>query len=292
MPHKTNDSAGRTDLWVPYFSQLEVIPQFNIRTDYGDLEDLSSIESEGVKTPLRGWRKGGKYYITEGHRRYAKLAQLFEKDGVDRKVPFMLEPQKYTDADRIMDMLSLNTGKQLTPLEQAEGIIRLKNGYGKSEADIARTLGKSRAYINRLAEFSKATPEIRQAVLDKTISATTAVDLIIAKQQDTFIEDLKAGVYDKPSKYDLFSGNGSGSAPALKASASTGKTAQIKKNDIKKQKAKGEVAEINSWAILKNFIKNYEGTPSDPAEAKTFLFIGKVINNKIDEEQLKRKFKK
>lgn len=289
---RVTDPAGRTDLWKPKFSQLVIVPKLNVRTDYGDLEDLSSIATVGVKQPLRGWREDGKYYVTDGHRRYEKLAELFKKDKIDREVLFILEPKGYTDQQRVLDMFRLNTGKQLTPLEQAEGIFRLKEKFGMSEADIARELGKSAAYINRLSEFSKASPELKEAVANNTISATTAVNLLVANQEEQFLKDLDAGVYEPPKGNELFQGDSTG-APIRRAGS--GKTARIKESEIKKKNQQGgaEVKDppINSWGILKGFVKNYEGKPSDPAAAKFFLFIGKVISNTATEADMKRTFK-
>src|SRR5689334_13723541 len=109
----------KRDLMMVPADNLLLIEGLNIREDMGDLEGLAaSIKEHGVKVPLRGYKEKGadRYCVVDGHRRYAAL-QILASQGVNGiLVPFVTEPQKYSDEQRVIDMFIMNDGKNLTPL--------------------------------------------------------------------------------------------------------------------------------------------------------------------------------
>lgn len=168
--------AKRTDIYKVPFPQLRIKEGFNIRTDMGDINELAgSILANGVKNSLRGYRskEDGEevFIVTDGHRRYAALKQLFESGNTDILAPFVLEERSYNDEQRIFDMFICNEGKQLNPLEQALGIQRLVN-YGYDLKEISSKLGKTLNYVQKLNALNELPKKAIKMIEDGKISAT------------------------------------------------------------------------------------------------------------------------
>src|ERR1700744_1643846 len=148
----------KTDLPKVPFNLLQVREGFNIRKDMGNIEELAnSIAENGVRVPLRGYKVKGEdtYVVVDGHRRYAACKLVVDRTGEMIKVPFLLEPQKYNDEQRILDMFITNDGKELTVLEKAAGIERMIN-FDWPIDDIAKKIGKSAGYVRRLSSLNTA----------------------------------------------------------------------------------------------------------------------------------------
>lgn len=172
--------AKKTDFWKPHFDTIVSNEEFNIRTDYGDIEGLAnSIQTSGLKKPLSGHRdkETNLWYVTDGHRRYRAIKLLRER-GVDYDyVPFVLEPKGYSVEDRAFDLFLMNDGKPLTPLEQCELFKRFML-YGYTIKEIARKIERNQGYVRSMLEVANLPKVIKNEVAENKISATTAVKLI------------------------------------------------------------------------------------------------------------------
>lgn len=157
--------------------------EFNIRTDYGDLETLKeSIRVNGVKKPLQGKRDGNYFKITDGFRRTAAVQQLLEEGHEVARVPLQLEGREYNDEKRIFDMFISNDGKNLTSLEEGIGFKRLQN-LGYDQTEIASKLGKTPAHVSNMVSLANAPKHIQNELQEGNISASTALE-ILRKGQD------------------------------------------------------------------------------------------------------------
>lgn len=189
------------------FELLVTREGFNVREDMGNIDELAaSIKENGVKVPLRGYKEKGadKFYITDGHRRYEACAIVVEQTGQSILVPFVLEPQGYNDEQRVIDMFITNEGKPLTPLEQSEGINRLKN-WGYSDAEIAKKIGKSSVYVWKLAHLYSAPQKLKTLIKNGKVSASLSMEFIAKGEADAFLQSIENGEYDtKPNGQDLF----------------------------------------------------------------------------------------
>jgi ParB/RepB/Spo0J family partition protein len=262
---------------VPY-ENLKIITDFNIRTDYGDIPLLcSQILEHGVKVPLQGYKEKGSeiYVIKDGHRRYKALTYLKENGQLPESIfiPFVLEPQKYNDERRVIDMFIMNEGKPLTPLEQAEGIKRLQQ-WGHSDKEIASKIGRSIAYIGKLALLISAPKKLTNMIESGKVSASFAMDIISKGETDKFLADVDAGKFDSQS-----TSNGHEIFPDA-----TPKKAKAKIT-------KGDIDQVNSWKLFKKWAVNVDDKLMETDKAKVFKMLCRMMNNELTEDHFKRFFK-
>lgn len=152
--------------------------EFNIRKDYGDITKLKeSIIVNGVKVPLRGYKDGDTWVITDGFRRLRAVSAALA-EGVDiGRIPFVTEPKGYTKQDRMLDMFILNDGKRLTPIE--EGILFKKlEVYGYTRKEISLKTGRPESHISNMIALGNQTELTKALVAKGEISASTVVKLM------------------------------------------------------------------------------------------------------------------
>ena len=131
----------RTDVFHLSPSDIKIEEGFNPRQDYGDMELLAdSITQNGVKVPLKGFKKNGEYVLTDGHRRLKASMMVMEKYP-EILIPFIVDKSGNSEEQRIIDVMICNDGKNLNPLEEAEVINRLIN-FGLKEREISKRTGK------------------------------------------------------------------------------------------------------------------------------------------------------
>ncbi|MDR2077054.1 MAG: ParB/RepB/Spo0J family partition protein [Desulfovibrio sp.] len=124
------------------------------------LQDLAlSIRSQGLLQPLLVRPldgQPGKYEIVAGERRWraGQLAAL-------REVPVVI--RHFSDLETLAAALIENLQREdLNPLEEAQGIQRLKEEFGLSQEDLAARLGKSRSAIANSLRLLSLPEEFRR----------------------------------------------------------------------------------------------------------------------------------
>ena len=162
---------------------------FNVRVDYGDIDELArNIEENGVKVPTRGFKSDTngetKYVLTDGHRRI-EACKLLNSKGIDLLIPFIVDKTEQSVEQRVIDILACNDGKRLTPLEEAEAIHRLLN-YGLSEKDIVKRTGKTGVYISNLKLLQAAPQKVKLLITNDVVSATLAMKVL--RETENFLE--------------------------------------------------------------------------------------------------------
>jgi len=268
----------KKDLILVPYKNLKVIEGFNIRNDYGPLELFAeNLLENGVKVPMQGYKEKGTdfYFIKDGHRRYEALKYLDESGRLPDPfyVQFIVEPQKYNDEQRIIDMFVMNDGKPLTPLEQAEGVRRLQN-YGYSDKDIATKTGRSIAYVGKLASLITAPKRLIKLIENNKIAASFAMDIISKDETDKFLQDVDAGLFEvqqATNGHEIF------------------ESEPIKKSKTKI--TKGDLKTTNSWKEFKKFAKTADVKLMDEEKAKAFKWLCRMMNNELTEDHFKRYFK-
>jgi ParB family transcriptional regulator, chromosome partitioning protein len=160
--------------------RLEPNPQ-QPRVDIGDLEELiASIKERGVLEPLlvRPSQVGGRFMIISGERRFraAREAGLREVPCIELEVD-----------DRAVAEIALIENlqrKDLTPYEESEGLLALKERFGYTHEDIAKKIGKSRSSVTESLIIAGLPDEIKSLCQKSSINSKSML-LQVAKQTDS-----------------------------------------------------------------------------------------------------------
>lgn len=189
----TEEKVIRKEYYFVPLSKIEVEDGFNAREDYGDIDALAvSIKNNGIKVPLRGYKKRGEdtYVVTDGHRRLKAVNLAIKKGAVIDAVPFITEAWQ-SDDRRVLDMIVCNDGKPLTMLEEAE-VYRRLIAWGWTEARVAKETGKTKTAVNNCLILLKATPELKNKIQTGVVSATVVLEKLRkkdAKEVDKEVQD-------------------------------------------------------------------------------------------------------
>jgi len=237
--------------------QIGVIPNFNVRIDYGDINELArSIEANGIKQPLRGHldRIEGKIMVTDGHRRL-KAIQLLAKKGVKIRVPIISDARD-SEEQRVLNMLILNAGKKLNPVEESEVINRLSN-YGYPEDEIRDKTGFTKVYICNLKLLNASPKKVKDLILKNIVSATLAMQIFREEKDYTKAQELIENTIISKG-YD-----------------EEGNKKKITQKDLNKHKGK-----TNSYSALKKVFNKFGKNQLTPRQDKIDLFnFMKQIND-------------
>jgi len=236
----------------------------NVRTDYGDLKLLAKQiqENGGIRIPCKGFKKDGKYYLTDGHRRYRAAKLILEETGEVIDIPILSE-KEITEEKRVIDMIICNEGKPLNPVEQADAINRLIE-YGMDEKTIMDRTGFSNVYICNLKMLHKAPKKIKDLIINNVISATLAMAVMRKEKDfDKAIQSIEEAIAFKQ--------------------ATQKNTAKITERDFRKAKKK-----VNSFSAIKKAYKHYEKHNLTVRQDKIelFAFIARIMEGDVSYEEL------
>ena len=266
------DNSKRNSHFKVPFSQLRIVEGLNIRSDYGDIQELAnSIKENGVKMPLRGSSKSNLYYIVDGHRRFQAM-QLLYNEGIEVSCNFIVQEKGTNDEQQVIDMFITNEGKALTPLEQAEGVRRLL-AYGWTEKKIADRLAKSPSYINKLNLLNKAPEKLLNLIRSNEISSTLAIDVVSKNETTDFLKQFEKDKAEEEEKEELFEHDKGYSEPKF--------SERYTRKNFKK---------VNSFSELKKFVKGGDTDSIDPSKQEAYDFLVKILNNKVTIEDINEFF--
>jgi ParB family chromosome partitioning protein len=150
------------------------------RADMGDLAELTdSIRDKGVLEPLlvRYAPLTGRWMIIAGERRFraSTAAGLLEVPCIELNV----DDQGVAEIALIENMQR----KDLTPWEEADGLLALCNRFGYTHEEVAQKIGKSRSTVTEALSLSTIPLEIREACRAASISSKSHL-LQIVRQPD------------------------------------------------------------------------------------------------------------
>jgi ParB family chromosome partitioning protein len=176
-------AAGRADMFKIDPRTIVVEEGFNGR-DFSTadtaahVEALSiSISEKGVLQPLTVRLADDKVLLVDGECRL-RATLLSIKNGADIKtVPCISEDRHANDADRIASLITRNSGKPLTILEQA-GVYKRLAAFGLKQAEIARKVGVTASQVSHVLDLAGAPQEVQEMVRRGEVSATTATKTI------------------------------------------------------------------------------------------------------------------
>lgn len=164
--------------------QLQIEPGYNVRDlttpdAIAGLHDLKReiIAQGGVKTALTVRIKGEGVYIVRGHRRHAATMLAIAEGHNIVSIPANPEDTGSNEESRVIDLVTSNSGKPLTPLESAE-VMRRLIGFGNTDDMVMQKTGWSRGTIDGYKVLLGATVEVREMVRAGEVAASTAVAAI------------------------------------------------------------------------------------------------------------------
>ena len=182
MAHAMNNVNGyvsRKDLFMVDPKSIIVVNGFNPRTDFSGEDDLmKSIINVGVLEPIEVRKtKENTLELIDGERRLRATLKAIEQGNDIKAIPCCLVPQKTSEIDLLVRALTRNTGKPLTPVEEANSFKKLQ-GWGWEVKKIAEFIGRSIPYIYKRLELCAASPELEKAINAKEITVTEAQTII------------------------------------------------------------------------------------------------------------------
>jgi ParB/RepB/Spo0J family partition protein len=175
-------------------------PEIDIRQDQGDLEQLANeIVEFGVNTPLRIFNEGGKLYINFGNRRKRAFDILKKRGTPLQAVPCIVDPKGHSMENRMFELITSNSGKELTMLEQAEMTQRLIKNFGYKPKDIAAKFKRSEGWISNLMLLSSVPKQVKQAIETGKIMPTRVIEMARQTEPTKLVEEVAAFVAEKDS---------------------------------------------------------------------------------------------
>jgi len=186
-------SVGRSDLFRLNLDDINVVEGFNVREHDAAYEEhiallALSISEVGVLEPLRGYISDGKFYLTNGHSRLIAVRKANAELGASiETVPVLPEPKYSNEADRVLTLLTSNSGRPLSALEQAKVFKRLVD-FGWSESDIARKSGVSVTTVIRALEMNALPEAAKQLIRDGKASASLTLETVKSGELDKLTE--------------------------------------------------------------------------------------------------------
>jgi ParB family transcriptional regulator, chromosome partitioning protein len=142
---------------------------------------VQSIREKGVIQPLlvrplddAGGETGADFELVAGERRWraAQRAGLHE-------VPVVIRP--FGDSEVLEIALVENLQREdLTPLEEADAYSRLMQEFGRSQAEVAETIGKSRSHVANTLRLLALPPPVKHQLEEGALTAGHARALLAA----------------------------------------------------------------------------------------------------------------
>src|ERR1700754_51521 len=150
------------------------------RVEIGDLSELiSSVKEHGVLEPLlvKPSAIKGRWMIIAGERRWRAATA----SGL-REVPCI---EKDVDEDVVAEIALIENmqRKDLTPWEEADGLLALCERYGYTHEDVARKVGKSRSTVTEALSIAAIPEEVREKCRRADITSKSLL-LEIIRQPD------------------------------------------------------------------------------------------------------------
>lgn len=155
------------------------------------IEDLAnSIKEHGVIQPLVVRKVENGYEIVAGERRWraAREAGLTEVPCVVREL---------TDEQNMLFAIIENMQREdLNPIEEAEGLQRMITNFGMTQSEISKSVGKSRPYITNSLRLLKLPEEIKDMMVDGSLTTGHGRALITIEDEEKAVEIAKKVVKD------------------------------------------------------------------------------------------------
>lgn len=162
------------------------------RQNVGDLSELvASVQEKGVLEPILVRRRGPRFEIVAGERRYRAAVEV----GLP-EIPCVIKD--LTDAEAMEIALVENLQrKDLTAFEEADGLRVLAETHGYTHEMMAEKLGKSRTTVTETLSLSSMPDRVRELCRLADISSKSLLIQVVRQQTPekmvSFIDALQKG---------------------------------------------------------------------------------------------------
>lgn len=190
---------GRLEHALIKVDAIEAIPGWNVRQETEDLQEhirglAASIREIGLQEPISVFYADNdhgktKAYIIDGHNRFKAICLVNEEDRQNgqeitvKGVPCFIK-NKLSEAERTLQMLVMNSGKPLEPLEIALVFDRLHNNFGWSIEEIAKKGNVSIGDVYNKLALANAPQELIDLIKKGVVSPTLVQSVIREKGED------------------------------------------------------------------------------------------------------------
>ena len=160
-------------------------------------ELAQSIKSYGVIQPILVTKRGERYLIVAGERRF-RASKIAEK----KTIPAIVKD--FTDAEIKEVALLENIQRQdLNPIETARAIKELQDEYGWTQDALAEKLGKSRPAIANSLRLLSLCPEVIELVELGKLSAGHARSLVVVTNPEVQLKLANQVINNKLTVRDM-----------------------------------------------------------------------------------------
>lgn len=175
-------AEGVKDLYMLDPHKITEEPGWNARVEGADLaahvrQLANSIKEIGIQEPLTVYVKNDAIILTNGHCRLAAVMLAIAEGSEIKAIPCRVEERYSSESDRVLSLITRNSGKPLTPLEMSSVFKRLL-AFGWNPFDIAKKAGFSTTYVINLLTLSGAPDEIKEQVASGSVSASLATEVM------------------------------------------------------------------------------------------------------------------
>lgn len=180
----------RSDIIQADPRSLKIVADLNGREDYGDMEELKAeIRAAGrILNNSIGFRKEGAIHIINGHRRNRAAIALIESGEMpELRQPITVLKGIPTELEMIQIMLLSNRGKNFTPLEDANTMLRMLN-LGSTPKQIAEAYGKTEAHVCNSLALAKLPIRLKNRIQSNDISSTLVLNIVRGNKEMTVDE--------------------------------------------------------------------------------------------------------
>jgi ParB family chromosome partitioning protein len=174
----------------------ELVPnRYQSRKEFDGEEQrnlVTSIRKSGIIQPIVVRRLENGYEIIAGERRWRAAQEAGLKE-----VPILVREAQDLDMAEISLIENIQRS-DLNPIEEAEAFLTLMEKFGLSHEEISMRVGKDRTTVTNAVRLLKLTPEVREALSKKQLTAGHAralLSLSSAAEQVRLLRDiLKKGL--------------------------------------------------------------------------------------------------
>lgn len=145
----------------------------NPRDELRDIDDLAaSIKEAGLLQPILARTEGQRLIVVAGHRRLAAV-RLLRWD----TVPTIIRPSMKSAVVVAAMLIENNQRVDLDPIEEARGMLRLKNARGCSDNELAAIIGRNQVFVSSRLALLSLTAEQQAEVRAGNMKLTEATHL-------------------------------------------------------------------------------------------------------------------
>jgi len=177
-----SESYVRNRLYFVPLSDLQPDPnQPRKYLDATALEELTaSIVQHGVLEPILFRQENGLLYVVAGERRCAAA----RKAGLVSIPALFIDSQNYAEISLVENLLR----QDLTAVEEAEALDRLRQDYAYKQEDLARMIGKSQPIISLTLSLNRLPQAVRnECRKDPSVPKRVLIEIAAKKREKSML---------------------------------------------------------------------------------------------------------